>query len=768
MKYQILPLLILLSQIAYSQHTLSGKITDIETGETLVGATIYNPGAKQGTSSNAYGFYSLNLPGGKQQVVFSFVGYEPQTVFVDLKTDSILNIGLSSDNVLSEVTVTESRRQYFLSGVQMGENRLTAREIENLPVVLGETDVLKAIQSLPGVNAGNDGTAGISVRGGSPDQTLILLDEVPVYNVNHLFGYFSVFNNDAIKEANLIKGTIPAQYGGRLSSVLDIRMKEGNLKEHTGKASLSTLSGKYTIEGPIIKGKASYMLSGRATWLDLPLRLYFYLTDNDMKVYYSFWDLNGKANFEFSNSDRLFVSFYGGNDEFFVGNEEGNYFAGNSNTKYQFSWGNYTASARWNHIFNSKLFSNLTAYFSRYNYSHLYEMKSTSDTLNIDTYSSLADASLKYDFDYYPDNAHKIKFGTKLSYLFFQPEKTDLDTVQAGLISHYQAPVVDLYANDEFLLCEKLRVSAGLRLSTLKRGEKYEFHLMPRFSACYPLSSSLSLKAGYSIMVQHLHQLTNPSLSLPTTMWVLSNASLESSSSNLSSIGLYYMNDKGLELSGEAYFNTMDKVIDYKPGKENFKINEDQWGESVMVGEGFSYGIELFAKYRHGSYSGQLSYTYSRSYRKYDELAYVGYYPYMFDRPHNISLQITKEFETSENAKFNKRLSLNFNYMSGPLISFSNYTIPAILPDEFEGYKHHISDFNYYIPHPNNVRLPAVHHLDLSFHLENKTKEKSSWVFSIYNIYNRKNISFYYVQNDQIKGAALLPIIPSVTWNFKF
>lgn len=768
MRFSLVLLFIFYSFSLYSQHSLSGKITNAHTGETLVGATIFNQSTKQGSSSNAYGFYSINLPAGQQTLVFRFVGYLAQTITIELPKDSTLAIQLATNNILSEVTVGESRRQQILGSTQMGENRLSALEIECLPVVLGEVDVIKAIQLLPGVNAGSDGSAGFSVRGGSPDQTLILLDEVPVYNVNHLFGYFSVFNNDAIKEANLIKGAIPSQYGDRLSSILDIQMKEGNKYEHVGKASVSTLSGKYTLEGPIRKGKSSYMLSGRKTWLDLPLRLAFYLTDNDMKVLYSFYDLNGKANFELSKRDRIYVSFYAGKDRFYLGMDTEDYSGKSNSSKYEFNWGNYTALVRWNHIYSSKLFSNLTCYYSQYNYHNFYEFNNSKSEQKLDTYSSLADISLKYDFDYYLNNNHKVKFGAKFSSLFFQPEITETDSINTGLSSQYNAPILDFYISDEIAINEKFSVNFGLRQSTLKQGNDFNFHIMPRFSARYSLSTSASIKAGYSKMVQHLHQLTNPSLSLPTTMWVLSNSSLQSATSNLASVGIYYVHYNGLEFSSEAYFNTMNNVIEYLPGKENFSIDEQHWDESVMTGIGRAYGVELLVKHRVGNYSGQISYTWSHSLRKYDELEYVGFYPYMYDRPHNLSLQITKEITTRENAKFNKRLSLNFNYMSGHMLSFSNYTLPAILPDELYGYSSSLENYNYYIPSPNNVRLPAVHHLDLAFHLDNKLKEKSSWVFSVYNIYNRKNISFFFVKDKQVKGATLLPIVPSVTWNYKF
>ncbi|MDA3930209.1 MAG: TonB-dependent receptor [Prolixibacteraceae bacterium] len=769
MKTFYILLLLLLPITIFAQFTISGKITDAETGETLVGATIYEQTERQGTSTNAYGFYSINVPVKKSSVIFSFVGYTAKTIAFNLSADTTISVQLTSHNVLEEITVSESRRHEILRGMAMGENRMTAREIETLPVVFGEVDIIKAIQSLPGVNAGSDGTAGFSVRGGSPDQTLILLDEVPVYNVNHLFGYFSIFNNDAIKDVTLVKGAIPSQYGGRLSSVLDVQMKEGNQFEHVGKASVSTLSGKYTLEGPIKKGKSSYMLSGRKTWLDLPLRLAFYLTDNDMKVLYSFYDLNGKANFQLSEKDRLFVSLYGGKDKFHLGVDGSSNFMSGGSSKFEFYWGNYTASGRWNHIYNSRLFSNLTVYYSNYNYHNRYDFKRENSEQIIDTYSSLSDFSLKYDFDYFLNNKHKIKFGSKLSYLFFQPETTEIDSTNTNLSSQYQAPIIDFYISDELTLGKNLSVNLGLRQSTLKRGSEYSFHFMPRVSARYALNQSSSVKAAYSHMVQHLHQLTNPSMSLPTTMWVLSNESLKSAQSNLSSIGYYYVHQSGLELSTEAYYSTMKNVIDYQPGKENFKINQEEWNESVMTGVGRSYGAELFIKHRIGKYSGQFSYTWSRSFRKYDALEHVGYYPYVYDRPHNLSFQLTKRFDSKPEAKFNKRLSLNFNYMSGHMISFSNYTVPAILPSELDGYDHNIADFNYYIPNPNNVRLPAVHHLDLAFHLEHKSKEKSSWIFSVYNIYNRKNISFYYIDwKDQMKGATLLPIIPSVTWNYKF
>ncbi|MDA3928588.1 MAG: TonB-dependent receptor [Prolixibacteraceae bacterium] len=768
MKFPITFLFLILSFSLSAQYSLLGKVSDANTGETLVGASIYNQTSKRGSSSNAYGFYSIAIAEGKQTLCFSFVGYNTQTITIDAMSDSLLNVQLSSNNVLSEVTVNESRRQQILNSTQMSENRMTAREIELLPAMLGEVDVIKAIQLLPGVNAGSDGSAGFSVRGGSPDQTLILLDEVPVYNVNHLFGYFSVFNNDAIKEANLLKGAIPSQYGGRLSSVLDIQMKEGNKFEHVGKASVSTLSGKYTLEGPIKKGKSSYMISGRKTWLDLPLRLFFYLTDNDMKVLYSFYDLNGKANFELSEKDRVYISLYGGQDKFHLGVEDNDFMGGGNSSKYEFYWGNYTVSTRWNHIYNSKLFSNLTAYYSQYNYHNNYEFEKQDEKQVIDTYSSLSDFSLKYDFDYFLNDKHKLKFGTKLSYLFFQPETTKVDSLNASLTSQYQAPIVDFYVSDEIALSDKLSINLGLRQSTLKRGSEFNFHFLPRISARYSLSSSVSIKAAYSSMVQHLHQLTNPSLSLPTTMWVLSNESLQSSTSNLSSLGFYYVHHSGLEFSTEAYFNSMNHVIDYLPGKENFKIDEANWNESVMTGVGRAYGIEFFVKHKIGDYSGQVSYTWSRSLRKYNELEHVGFYPYIYDRPHNISLQISKDIETRIEAKFNKRISMNFNYMSGHMLSFSNYTLPALVPSEFDGYSHGLKDYNYYIPNPNNVRLPAVHHLDISFHLDNKTKEKSSWVFSIYNIYNRKNVSFYFVEDDKVKGATLLPIVPSVTWNYIF
>ena len=755
-----------LPSFAQQKHTISGYVTDHESGESLIGASVYLPHLKKGTITNNYGFYSLTLPQDTATLQFSFVGYNAEFKTLKLQGNLRLDVELQQNTVLEEVTI-KADKEDFIKQPQMGLHKLSIKTIETAPVLMGETDILKTLQLLPGVASGNEGSAGLYVRGGSPDQNLILLDGVPVYNVFHLFGFLSVFNPDAIHDVTLIKGGIPARYGGRLSSVLDISMKEGNLKEKHGTFSLSPVAGRFTFETPIRKNVSSFIISGRRTWLDAIGSLL--ISDDDQIINYNFYDLNLKYNHKFNDRNRIYASVYTGRDKFF-----NKYTDDDVKSTYNFRWGNITSVVRWNCIFGPKLFANFSANYSNYTYFQENEIKDNTDTDYWRVRSRIQDWTLQSDFDLTLGIGHNIKYGVQLSAKRFSPEVFQFKAVNIDTSYNNQSAVnalnAEAYIEDEFDLGQKFRFNIGVRGSVFAVNNKTYANLQPRLSGRYLISNTLSIKASYTQMAQYLHLLTNSSLGVPTDLWVSSTDQVAPQYAEQVAVGLsktFFNNN--LEVSLEGYYKKMDQLIEYRDGANYLYNRDESWEEKVVSGKGASRGIELFINKKQGKFTGWLGYTLAYSDRWFDEIDQGRKFPFKYDRRHDISLLM--------NYKFNERKSLSatFVYGTGNAITLASASYQGMYPPNYElstraqaGYDDYLD--RQLIDRRNNFRMPAYHRMDLSYQSSKETKKgnKRTWIFSVYNVYNHLNPYFLYESNGQLKQMSLFPIIPSVTYRLEF
>ncbi|MBA7520888.1 hypothetical protein ES705_12987 [subsurface metagenome] len=753
---------------AQEKHTISGYIRDVSSGEELIGATIYVQELKSGTASNIYGFYSLTLPNGSYTLHYSFVGYETNIQQVDLSSNKKINMELKERTTeLKEVEVTAEKPEENVTSTEMSIVKLDIKKIKSLPVLFGEVDVLKTIQLMPGVMAAGEGEVGFYVRGGGPDQNLILLDEANVYNSSHLMGFFSVFNADAIKDVNLIKGGMPAQYGGRLSSVLDIKMKEGNSKKFGATGGIGLIASRLTLEGPIVKNKGSFIISGRRTYADLFLKL---SSNEDMKnTRLYFYDLNLKTNYRFGEKDRVFLSGYFGRDVFKFSNTFG------------FDWGNATGTLRWNHLFSDKLFLNTSLIFSDFDYAFNIDFEGT----EIKLISGIQDYNLKLDFNYFPSINHNVKFGINSIYHKFIPGEleTNDESFNDVKLDKRHALEYAAYISDKQLITEKLSAEYGVRYSqftltgpgdiykydeeggitdttTYKSGELIKTYggIEPRVIVTYMLNKRSSFKASYARTHQYLHMLSNTTSTSPTNLWVPSSTIVEPQIADQVALG-YFRNFKEnkYETSVEVYYKNLQNQIEYKNGADPF-LNPIIESE-LYFGKGWSYGIELFIKKKYGELYGWLGYTLSGTNRKFDDIDDGKVFPARYDRTHDVSFVLSYDL----NKKW--KLSTVWVFATGNAVTF------PVGKYEYDG-----KIFSLYTER-NQYRMPAYHRLDLSATYQGKKREKfqSSWNFSIYNVYARENaymISFRQNEdNPEITEAvklSLFTIIPSVAYNFKF
>ena len=754
---------------AQSRYTLSGYLKDKKNGETLIGATVYIKETKQGIVTNPYGFYSISLPKGEYTVAITFVGYNKMEKKVNLTSNTVLNEELDSENIqMEQVIVTSTRKDENVSRTQMGMAKIDPRRLSTLPVLMGESDIMKSIQLMPGVQTASEGSSGFSVRGGSTDQNLILLDEAPVYNASHLMGFFSVFNSDAIKDATLYKGDIPASNGGRLSSLLDIRMKDGNRKEYHVNGGIGIISSRLTVEGPIKKDKGSFIISARRTYADMFLKLSKDSMMRQNKLY--FYDVNAKANYDFNANNRLFVSAYFGRDFTGFGND------------FSFSWGNATVTTRWNHVFNSKLFSNLTLIYSNYQYN----LGNSNAKPTFKWRSNLEDVGLKYDFTLYQGARNTIKFGLASTLHFIQPgmfkvdgKKSDFQTTDSRAIENA------VYLQDEQKLGDKLTLNYGLRLSsfhnmgpgstytinksfevtdTVSHGKHSIYHssygLEPRFSANYRLDETSSIKAAYSRTRQYLQLASNSAAGSPLDVWFPASAYVKPQVSDQVGLG-YFRNfeDNAYELSVEGFYKWMQNQIDFKDNADLLLNN--QLEKELRFGKAQSYGVEIFARKNTGNLTGWISYTLSKATRKFPDINQGKTYNANYDHPNNLNVVLT--YKISKRTEFTS----SWTYYSGTPItyptmrfSYGNTNLP-IYGDK------------------NASRLPDYHRLDLSLTVKNKRKPgqrwESEWNFAVYNAYNRGNAYSVYFETDEKDQSkirtykmVMFPIIPSITYNFKF
>jgi hypothetical protein len=766
-----------LSGFAQQKFTLSGSVKDGSNGETLIGATVFAPGLGEGATTNEYGFYSLTLPGGDSvRIEFSYVGFETEqrTVFLDRNTT--INIEMGSGVRLQEVVVKANSFREQIRSTEMSVENISMREVRAVPVLLGESDIIKIIQLKPGIPSGAEGTTGLFVRGGGPDQNLIVLDEAPVYNANHLFGFFSTFNSDAVKDVKLYKGGFPAQYGGRLSSVIDVKLKEGNNKQFAGQGGVGLIASRLTLEGPIQKGKSSFILSGRRTYFDIITRQVNRANEGNDNFNpipdYFFYDLNGKLNFELGPKDRLFLSGYLGRDVFGF---EGGFFT------FDFLWGNATATARWNHVFNPKLFSNTTFTFSDYKYNITNKLTNFSFELG----SNIRDLNLKSDFYYQPNNDHTIRFGANAIYHQFTvgrlkagSEDGDID-FNAG--QDFDGVEMGAYVSDEWKPSDRFALNAGLRLSGFSNDGVLYTGLEPRLASVYNVTDLFSVKASYARMFQYLHLVSNSGVSLPTDVWYPSTARVKPQRSDQVAAGVSFALGDLFMVTNEYYYKWLDNQLDFIDGAELF-LNDDLEGE-FAIGKGYAYGAEIQLEKTTGKLTGWIGYTWARIRRgdfvpiREDAIFGEGsaYFSPRFDRRHDISIVAMYEF--------NRRWQVNATWVYG---SGDLYWLP---PGRFSFQDVQGAPFQPIVPvyeNRNNYRLIPYHRLDLGLTYRFFPKwGESDLTINVINAYDRRNAFFIYLEPQfrevntggniiQIperiaaRQVSLFPILPSVTYNFKF
>ena len=780
MKYYFLFFLTLLCSVSFSQDrlTISGYITDSDNGETLIGANVFVLEEAKGASTNEYGFYSLTLPEGTYTLQYSYLGFITQEIKVNLSENIKRDIELATEAAeLVEVVISSEAPNANVNTNEMSVNKLDIATIQKMPSLLGEVEILRSIQLLPGVTSVGEGATGFNVRGGSIDQNLVLLDEAPVYNSSHLFGFFSVFNPDAVKDVKLYKGGIPARYGGRLSSILDVRMKEGNKKKLALNGGIGAIFSRLSVEAPIVEDKASFIVAGRRSYIDVLAQPF--LNEDTRGSALNFYDLTLKTNYDIDEKNTLFLSAYLGRDNFGFGDDAG------------FNWGNATTTLRWNHLFSDKLFSNFTAYYSDYDYQINFGSESTN---KFDWDASIKNYSFEPEFTLFLNPGNVVRFGAHGIIYEFEPanavgvsegEVTDLTLPKKYAIES------SLFIENEIEVGTQMSINYGLRYSMFNytgEGTSYEYsdevngirrpvigstsydqwesikrygNWEPRFSLKYQINDEKSFKLSYNRMAQYIHLISNTTAATPVDIWTPSTNNIRPQIANQVALG-YFQNFKDdlYELSAEVYYKKMDQLVDYIDGAD-LLINEFIEGD-LLEGQGRAYGLELMMKKTEGRFSGWVSYTLARTERQVNGINNDEWYPSRFDQTHNLS--ITTFYDVS------KRLSLSANFA---LISGTPTTFPTT---RFEQQGYIIPDNAF--DARNNVRIPAYHRLDVSATLQGKKNAErrwqSEWVFSIYNLYSKRNPFSIFTRlgengvTEAVRLSVVGNFIPSVSYNFKF
>lgn len=766
---------LLVSMTGFSQEvTISGTLRDAETGETLIGANVYIPELKTGVSSNLYGFYSLSVPINQEITVqFSYTGYQSQEKKFNTKEDIVYDLELGVGQQLEEIVISAESNKEELNTTQMSVTKLTTKEAKQLPALFGEVDIIKTLQLKPGIQSGGEGTSGILVRGGGVDQNLFVLDESTVYNASHLFGFFSTFNADAVKSVELYKGGFPAEYGGRLSSVIDVRMRDGNRKKFSGTGGVGLIASRLTLEGPIKKDKGSFIVSGRRTYVDA-ITKQVNRAFEDNKAFnpipdYYFYDLNAKANYDLGANDRVFISGYLGRDDFGFDNND---------FDINFNWGNATASARWNHIFSPQLFMNTTVIYSKYDYT----LANQFGGFDFELGSGIEDQGAKIDFSYTPTNEHFIQFGVTSTYHQFDVGRANgggensLINFQTG--QRFHASDFAAYVADEWEVNSKLKLDFGLRFSGFYNDGQLYTGLEPRFASKYSINEKVSVKASYARMYQYIHLVSNSGASLPTDIWYPSDKVVAPQFSDQVAVGVSWAIGENYFLSNEVYYKWLSNQVDFKDNANLF-LN-DELNQEFVFGKGWSYGNEIYLEKKNGSLTGWIGYTLSWSWRQFDDILDGKKFPYRFDRRHDVSVVAMYEI--------NKRLTLTGSWV----YSTGN---ASTVPEGFFLVQSPAGETFRFIPtyvDRNSFRMPAYHRMDIGLVWNFKHKwGTSDLTFSIYNAYDRRNPYFLYIQDNrgeiieanggqpltvedlsEIKfrprQVSLFPVLPSVTWNFKF
>jgi len=751
--------------------TISGFVRDARNGESLTGAVIYpkeNPSV--GITSNSYGYFSLSLPTGEYSLIVQFLGYKTKIIALELKENVKLNFEMEEESIaLKEITITGEKNNINVVQSEL-ISKINIKEIQNIPVILGEKDILKTIQLLPGVTPAGEGNAGFYVRGGGVDQNLILLDEAPVYNPSHLLGFFSTFNSDAIKDITLYKGGFPAEYGGRLSSVVDIKMNEGNNKEYHISGGIGIIASRLAVEGPIFKNKGSFMIAARRTYADIFLRLLSSKgadsTASKSTLY--FYDLNLKANYQFSDKDRLYFSCYLGRDNFNLGGVLG------------LNWGNVTATTRWNHIINDKIFSNTSLIFNKYSYNFNVAV----GNLTMKVISEIQDWNLKEDLHLYLNSKNTIKFGFNSIYHTFVPSKVDSTAFfHVRSMDNKFALENAFYISNEQTISTHIKASYGLRyslFSSIGPGTVYTYNKVsdvvdsatypkgkifntfggfePRLLVNYIINDSSSVKVSYARTRQYIHLLSNTTSTTPFDLWVPSNINILPEIADQYTLG-YFRNfsNNMFETSVEVYYKTMQNQIDYRNGANLILNNKVE--AQLVFGKGWGYGAEFLIRKKYGKLTGWISYTLSKTKRQFSDINDGNTFLAKQDRPNNIA--IVGMYELNPRLTF----SATWIYISGNVVTFPSgryYIDGNVVP---------------YYTERNGYRMPDYHRLDIGLTWQRKktARFESNWNFSIYNVYARANayaINFQQDPNDPTKMQAvqlsLFRFVPAITYNFKF
>lgn len=766
-------------------YTISGYIKEKGSQEHLFGVSVYIPKLGIGTSTNTYGFYSLTVPKGDYTLLISSVGFISRSKKINLHKNILYSVEIElKEEYLDEVIVSSEKIIKQSQTTQMSFDKLKMNNVKDLPAFLGETDVLKTLQLLPGVESGVEATSGVYIRGGSPDQNLIILDEAQVYNSNHLFGLFSIFNGDGIKSVEVFKGGFPARFGGRLSSVININMKDGNKEKLVGKFSIGLLSSSVMLEGPISKRKTSFHINARRTYADL-ISLPF--QPKNSTVGYYFQDLNFKIHHVFNDKNKLFWSNYYGKDNFSSLNEK------NTNRdKRNINWGNITSTLRWNHEFNNKLFSNTSVIFSNYDFNVNSESKNTSIETKFITSSGINDYGIKTDFQYIPNPKHRFQFGLTGTYHNFTPQRLNLKETGVNEISKNQelnSIESAIYVEDTWKVSKRLSMTPGMRISNFNHKATNYTAFEPRIGIAWKATPTISLKTSYSKMNQYIHLLTNSGFGLPTDLWVSSTDKVKPQQSEQIAIGaIKDFEDSEYSFSIEAYYKKMNDIISYKEGASFLVLNNLQsgknvsWEENITEGQGWAYGSEFLFKKERGKLTGWLSYTISKSERQFDELNLGRKFNSKYDRRHSLSLvgiyKLSKNITLSGNWSFSSGLSYTLPNLK---TSSPDNEFPILSPPN------DVDNSYGFTTERNNFKGEAFHRLDLSIQFHKKTKRNNlrTWAFSIYNGYGNRNPLFYFVSNSDtsfntlggntnsvnditLRRYSLLVFVPSITYTLKF
>ena len=775
---------------AQQKYTVSGYMTDAASGETLISAALLETASRQGTVTNNFGFYTLTLPAGDVSLEWSYIGYETATATFRLQRDTVIHVALKpAAEMLSGAAVTASRSETGVRGSQMSAIEIPVHQIKHVPALAGEVDVIKAIQLLPGVQSGTEGSAGLYVRGGGPDENLLLLDGVPIYNVNHMLGFFSVFNADAIKNVTLYKGSFPARFGSRLSSIVDVRMKDGNDNEYHGSGSVGLLSAKFQVEGPIVKGKTTFNVSARRTYYDIlsqPLiALYLKMEGEDkekaMGGYY-FYDLNAKLTHRFSNRDKLYASYYMGDDRVYARYkiQDGDDY---SKMNLGWNWGNIVGSVRWNHVFGPRLFVNTTVNYTRYR--HGLSIKDTEKTsgwpdseISLNYLSRIGDISTAADFEFNPSPAHDIRFGATYIHHSFKPSITTLRYMEAGqagepmaidttygdknLFTHEAAA----YVEDNWSIARWLKVNFGLRYVLYNTDGKTYHSLEPRVSLRALITDDISFKASWSRMSQSVHLLSNSNITLPTDLWVPVTSRILPMYSNQSAAGVFYSVGP-VDLSVEGYYKTMDNVLEYRDGT-SFLGSTTGWEEKVAMGRGWAYGVEFLAQKKTGKLTGWVGYTWSKTMRQFDRegniINFGEPFPAKYDRRHDLS--VTASYE------INRKIDVSATYIYGTgvcgSLAMQSISVMPGFTKELEYYYPTVTVD--YLEGRNNYRMPSYQRLDVGVNFKRQFDNGCHRTInvSVYNTLNRNNPFLVYRDGSELKQLSIFPIMPSVSYTFEF